>query len=66
MKISEMWISIMIFHNLCILYYLFRPKDKERSKSIGTVDNTKKDNTPKCKSLSSTLPRGTKHNQTHL
>ena len=66
MKISEMWISIIIFHNdcifynLCVLYYLFRPKDKERSKSTGTVDNTKKDNTPKHKSLLSTPPRGTK------
>ena len=49
-----------IFHNLYVLHYLFRPKEKERSKSTGTVDNMKKDNTPKCESLSSTPGRGTK------
>ena len=65
-QISEMWISIKIFHNdcifhnLCVLHYLFRPKEKERSKSTNTVDNTKKDNTPKHKSLLSTPARGTK------
>ena len=65
-EISEMCISITIFHNdsifhnLYVLHYLFRTKEKERSKSTGTVGNKKKDNTPKCKCLLSTPGRGTK------
>ena len=44
MEISEMCISITIFHNnsifhnLYVLHYLFRSKEKERSKSTGTVE----------------------------
>ena len=49
-----------IFHNLYVPHYLFRPKEKERPKSTGTEQNTKKDNTPKHKILSSTPGRGTK------
>ena len=49
-----------VFHNLCVPHYLFRPKEKERSKSTGTEQNTKKDNTPKCKILSSTPGKSTK------
>ena len=66
MEISEMGISVTIFHNdsifhnLYLLHYLFRSNEKEKSKSTGTMDNSKKDNTPKCKSLSSTPGRSTK------
>ena len=49
-----------IFHNSYLLPYLFRSKEKERSKSTGTVDNSKKDNTPKCESLLSMPGRSTK------
>ena len=71
-EISEMCISITIFHNdsifhnLYVLHYLFRTKEKERSKSTGTVGNKKKDNTPNVNAYCLHQEEAQRHNQTHL